>query len=40
MAGRLRASTPFSERLFDTFLWISSAGFFTILGLLAAVGHG
>jgi hypothetical protein len=40
MAWRLKSSTPFAERLFDTLLWIASAGFFAILGLLAAVGHG
>lgn len=31
--------TPFSERLFDTFLSFTAAGFFTIVGLLAAQGH-
>jgi hypothetical protein len=31
--------TPFSERLFDTFISFTAAGFFTILGLLAARGH-
>jgi hypothetical protein len=31
--------TPFSERLFDTFISFAGAGFFTVLGLLAAQGH-
>jgi hypothetical protein len=31
--------TPFSERLFDTFTSLTAAGFFTVLGLLAAQGH-
>jgi hypothetical protein len=31
--------TPFSERLFDTFISFTAAGFFTIIGLLAAQGH-
>ena len=31
--------TPFSERLFDTLVSLTSAGFFTVLGLLAATAQ-
>jgi hypothetical protein len=31
--------SPYSERLFDTFISFTAAGFFTVLGLLAAQGH-
>ena len=30
--------TVYSERLFDTFVSLTAAGFFTVLGLLAAHG--
>jgi hypothetical protein len=31
--------TLFSERLFDTFVHLATAGFFALLGLLAGYGH-
>jgi hypothetical protein len=31
--------TSFSERLFEPFISFTAAGFFTIVGLLAAQGH-
>jgi hypothetical protein len=31
--------TPFSERLFDTFVALTAAGFYTVLGLLATHAH-
>lgn len=31
--------SAYSERLFDTFISFTVAGFFTVLGLLAAQGH-
>lgn len=39
LVWRSAPSTRVSERLIDTLIWIATTGFFTVLGLLAAIAH-